>query len=92
MIFIQQELQVHENDTTFMSPEYRQILEDAEELQAEFKRQPCHLERLYGTVLLNCVNIICTLLYCKFLIKCKGINSHIKSLEAVLADFIILLF
>jgi Bardet-Biedl syndrome 7 protein len=47
------ELQVHENDTSFMSPEYKQILEDAEELQAEFKRQPCHLERLYGRFRVN---------------------------------------
>jgi Bardet-Biedl syndrome 7 protein len=31
-----------------MSPEYRQILEEADSLQSEFKRQPCHLERLYG--------------------------------------------
>lgn len=46
-----------------MSPEYRQILEDAEELQAEFKRQPCHLERLYGTLLFKCVNIFCAILY-----------------------------
>jgi hypothetical protein len=39
---------VHEEDLSFMSPEYRQILEDADSLQSEFKRQPCHLERLYG--------------------------------------------
>ena len=31
-----------------MSPEYRQILEQADKLQAEYKKQPCHLERLYG--------------------------------------------
>ena len=31
-----------------MSPEYKQILDDAEKLQNEFKKQPCHLERLYG--------------------------------------------
>ena len=43
-----QELHVHENNLDFLSPEYRQILEEADELKAEFKRQPCHLERLYG--------------------------------------------
>ena len=32
-----------------MSPEYKQILEDADKLRAEYKKQPCHLERLYGT-------------------------------------------
>ena len=42
------ELQVHENDISFMTPEYKQILEDADKLQHEFKKQPCHLERLYG--------------------------------------------
>jgi hypothetical protein len=34
-----------------MSPEYQQVLEEADTLQAEFKRQPCHLERLYGSVI-----------------------------------------
>ena len=28
-----------------MSPEYKQILDNADKLQAEFKLQPCHLER-----------------------------------------------
>ena len=46
--FFQQELQVHEQDVNFMSPEYKQILDDADKLQTEFKKQPCHLERLYG--------------------------------------------
>ena len=43
-----QELQVHESDISFMSPEYRQILNEFEKLQEEFKTQPCHLERVYG--------------------------------------------
>ncbi len=43
-----QELQIHEGNLDFMSPEYRQILEDADKLQVEYKKQPCHLERLYG--------------------------------------------
>lgn len=52
LVFCFQELQVHENDVSFMSPEYKQILEDADKLQEEFKKQPCHLERLYGMYLL----------------------------------------
>ncbi|KAK6172249.1 hypothetical protein SNE40_015952 [Patella caerulea] len=44
------ELQVHEADTNFLSPEYQQILEEADALQIEFKKQPCHLERLYGMI------------------------------------------
>lgn len=31
-----------------MSPEYQSILNDADKLLAEYKKQPCHLERLYG--------------------------------------------
>jgi len=45
---LQQELQVHENDVNYLSPEYQQILADADKLKAEYKKQPCHLERLYG--------------------------------------------
>ena len=48
MFLFAQELQVHEPDLSFMSPEYQQILADADKLQVEFKKQPCHLERLYG--------------------------------------------
>ncbi|KAL2780868.1 Bardet-Biedl syndrome 7 protein isoform b [Daubentonia madagascariensis] len=42
------ELQVHEGNTDFLIPEYRSILEEADHLQEEYKKQPAHLERLYG--------------------------------------------
>ncbi|XP_074129907.1 BBSome complex member BBS7 isoform X2 [Sminthopsis crassicaudata] len=42
------ELQVHEGNTDFLIPEYRCILEEADRLQEEYKKQPAHLERLYG--------------------------------------------
>ncbi|ELW62629.1 Short transient receptor potential channel 3 [Tupaia chinensis] len=42
------ELQVHEGNTDFLIPEYRCILEEADHLQEEYKKQPAHLERLYG--------------------------------------------
>ncbi|WAQ99051.1 BBS7-like protein [Mya arenaria] len=45
---LKDELSVHENSTDFLSPEYRQILSDSDQLKLEYKRQPCHLERLYG--------------------------------------------
>lgn len=48
LLVVIQELQIHEGDLEFMSPEYRQILEEADTLQQEYKKQPCHLERLYG--------------------------------------------
>ncbi len=34
-----------------MSPEYQAILQEADQLQQEYKKQPCHLERLYGNLL-----------------------------------------
>lgn len=44
------ELEVYENDTSFLTEEYREILDNAETLQEAFKKQPCHLERLYGMI------------------------------------------
>ncbi|XP_061441182.1 Bardet-Biedl syndrome 7 protein isoform X2 [Rhineura floridana] len=41
------ELQAHEGNTDFLIPEYRSILEEAEELLKEHKKQPTSLERLY---------------------------------------------
>ncbi len=46
------DLAAHEEDqaalNTFLSPEYQHILDNADDLQAQFKRQPAQLERLYG--------------------------------------------
>ena len=39
-----------ENDTSFLTEEYREILDNADTLQEAFKKQPCHLERLYGMI------------------------------------------
>ncbi|XP_071527283.1 BBSome complex member BBS7-like isoform X2 [Panulirus ornatus] len=44
------ELGSHEADTSFLSPEYQHILDNADELQAQYRKQPCHLERLYGMI------------------------------------------
>ena len=44
------ELEVYENDTSFLTEEYREILDNADTLQEAFKKQPCHLERLYGMI------------------------------------------
>lgn len=44
------ELAAHETDTSFIATEYQQILQGADELQVEYKQQPCHLERLYGMI------------------------------------------
>ncbi|XP_066926836.1 Bardet-Biedl syndrome 7 protein homolog [Clytia hemisphaerica] len=44
------ELETYEGNVDFLTEEYREILENADILQAEFKKQPCHLERLYGMI------------------------------------------
>ena len=42
------ELGAHESDTSFLSAEYKYILDNADTLQQQYQKQPCHLERLYG--------------------------------------------
>lgn len=42
------DLAASEDSTEFLSPEYQYILDNANDLQAQFKRQPTQLERLYG--------------------------------------------
>ncbi|XP_054708555.1 Bardet-Biedl syndrome 7 protein homolog [Uloborus diversus] len=44
------DLKVHESDLSFLAPEYQEILDHSEQLQLEYKRQPCHLERLFGMI------------------------------------------
>lgn len=46
-----EELQVHEGNADFLIPEYRSILDESANLLEEYKKQPAHLERLYGTFL-----------------------------------------
>lgn len=45
---ILQELQVDEGNVDFLAEEYRMILSKTDTLKEEFKKQPAHLERLYG--------------------------------------------
>ncbi|XP_023932485.1 Bardet-Biedl syndrome 7 protein homolog isoform X2 [Lingula anatina] len=66
------ELQVHESDTSFLSAEYQQILQDAEKLQEEYKKQPCCLERLYG--------MITDLFIDKFKFKGQNVKSKVPLL------------
>lgn len=73
------ELQVNESDLSFMSPEYLQLLEEADTLQAEFKRQPCHLERLYG--------MITDLYIDKFKFKGQNVRQKVPALLEVLDNY-----
>lgn len=49
-IFTFKELSLSESDLSFLTPEYREILENAEKYKEEYKRSPSHLERLYGNL------------------------------------------
>ncbi|KAL4229928.1 Bardet-Biedl syndrome 7 protein [Mactra antiquata] len=73
------ELQVNENSVDFLSPEYRQILVDAEQLKLEYKRQPCHLERLYG--------MITDLFIDKFKFKGQNMKGRVPALLEVLDNY-----
>lgn len=44
------ELKTYKDDASFLTEEYKDILDNSEQLLEEFKKQPCHLERLYGMV------------------------------------------
>lgn len=73
------ELSSHESDTSFLSPEYQYILDNADDLQAQYRKQPCHLERLYG--------MITDLYIDKY--KFKGINvkSRVPQLLEILDNY-----
>ncbi|XP_022787096.1 Bardet-Biedl syndrome 7 protein homolog isoform X2 [Stylophora pistillata] len=73
------ELQMHESDIGFFAPEYQKILDDAENLQAEYKKQPCHLERLYG--------MITDLYIDKFKFKGMNVKSKVPILLEVLDNY-----
>jgi len=44
---------MHENGLDCLSSENKEILQNAEQLREEFKKHPCHLERLHGHWLLH---------------------------------------
>lgn len=73
------ELQVHEGNTDFLIPEYRSILEDADKLQEEYKKQPAHLERLYG--------MITDLFIDKFKFKGTNVKTKVPLLLEILDNY-----
>ncbi|NXS45280.1 BBS7 protein, partial [Balaeniceps rex] len=70
------ELQVHEGNVDFLLPKYRSILEEADQLLDEYKRQPAHLERLYG--------MITDLFIDKFKFKGTNVKSKVPLLLEIL--------
>ncbi|OBS70111.1 hypothetical protein A6R68_01350 [Neotoma lepida] len=73
------ELQVHEGNTNFLIPEYRCILEEADHLQEEYKKQPANLERLYG--------MITDLFIDKFKFKGTNVKTKVPALLEILDSY-----
>ncbi|XP_066089945.1 Bardet-Biedl syndrome 7 protein isoform X1 [Saccopteryx bilineata] len=73
------ELQVHEGNTDFLIPEYRCILEEADHLQEEYKKQPARLERLYG--------MITDLFIDKFKFKGTNVKTKVPLLLEILDSY-----
>lgn len=73
------ELGSHETDTSFLSPEYKQILDNADELLAQYRKQPCHLERLYG--------MITDLFIDKYKFKGVNVKSRVPQLLEILDNY-----
>ncbi|XP_033071047.1 Bardet-Biedl syndrome 7 protein isoform X2 [Trachypithecus francoisi] len=73
------ELQIHEGNMNFLIPEYRCILEEADHLQEEYKKQPAHLERLYG--------MITDLFIDKFKFKGTNVKTKVPLLLEILDSY-----
>ncbi|PNJ84009.1 BBS7 isoform 6, partial [Pongo abelii] len=73
------ELQIHERNTNFLIPEYHCILEEADHLQEEYKKQPAHLERLYG--------MITDLFIDKFKFKGTNVKTKVPLLLEILDSY-----
>ncbi|TNN47959.1 Bardet-Biedl syndrome 7 [Liparis tanakae] len=73
------ELQVHEGNPDFLIPEYRNILDESANLLEEYKKQPAHLERLYG--------MITDLFIDKFKFKGQNVKTKVSSLLEILDNY-----
>eukprot|EP00066_Takifugu_rubripes_P020021 XP_011609287.1 PREDICTED: Bardet-Biedl syndrome 7 protein [Takifugu rubripes] len=73
------ELQVHEGNADFLIPEYRNILDESANLLEEYKKQPAHLERLYG--------MITDLFIDKFKFKGQNVKTKVSSLLEILDNY-----
>ncbi|KAL7886198.1 hypothetical protein AOLI_G00064930 [Acnodon oligacanthus] len=73
------ELQVHEGNADFLIPEYRSILDESACLLEEYKKQPAHLERLYG--------MITDLFIDKFKFKGQNVKTKVSQLLEILDNY-----
>ncbi|XP_061643500.1 Bardet-Biedl syndrome 7 protein isoform X2 [Phyllopteryx taeniolatus] len=73
------ELQLHEGNADFLISDYRSILDESANLLEEYKRQPAHLERLYG--------MITDLFIDKFKFKGQNVKAKVSSLLEILDSY-----
>ncbi|XP_034037925.1 Bardet-Biedl syndrome 7 protein [Thalassophryne amazonica] len=73
------ELQLHEGNADFLIPEYRNILDESSNLLEEYKKQPAHLERLYG--------MITDLFIDKFKFKGHNVKTKVSLLLEMLDNY-----
>ncbi|XP_077465502.1 BBSome complex member BBS7 isoform X2 [Stigmatopora argus] len=73
------ELQLHEGNADFLISEYRSILDESDSLLEEYKRQPAHLERLYG--------MITDLFIDKFKFKGQNVKAKVSLLLEILDSY-----
>ncbi|XP_048365921.1 Bardet-Biedl syndrome 7 protein [Sphaerodactylus townsendi] len=73
------ELQTHEGNMDFLIPEYRNIVEEADQLLKEHEKQPASLERLYG--------MITDLFIDKFKFKGTNVKTKVPLLLEILGSY-----
>jgi len=73
------EVKMQEPDTSFLAPEYLEILENEEQIKSELKEQPGRLQFLYG--------IITDLYVDNFKFKGQNVTQHVPQLQRALEDY-----
>ena len=73
------DLQMQEQDLSFLAPEYQEIIEQEEKIKSEFTRQPAHLERLYG--------MITDLFIDKYKFKGLNVRNKVDDLTSLLDSY-----
>jgi len=73
------ELDVQEDDTSFLDPEYADILANRDRIQKEFKEQPTALHNLYGAVTDLFID------YHKF--KGRDVRQKVGTISQILMDY-----
>ncbi|CAB1325604.1 unnamed protein product [Coregonus sp. 'balchen'] len=79
LLLAKKDLQVHEGNTDFLIPEYRNILDESAYLLEEYKKQPAHLERLYG--------MVTDLFIDKFKFKGQNVKTKVSLLLEILDNY-----